>query len=431
MKTRQEGNLTRLDNDKKLATPDSQKKSRFPGGRFGWSVLGFATVNVVILAAVVFSNTNFPGGAIEQDVLSDNLKQSPSYGTWSWWAAHAYFKEPKAPDVVMMGSSLVNSACWASDAVGTKTTIDCTEHHHVVTLEKMLQQRLGGDRPSVLNVSIQGAGACDYYMMTRAMMEGARKPKILVLGIAPRDFIDNKMSNLGGTEPFMFFERYVKFDDAVARAYSNPIEIVMGEIEWKMLHMPLRRFHSVVASHFMDDSTIEKPRKDAGDQLRSALSTSALRIFPGDIVVPGTPREGCFDNTNEYESRYKNPHPQHFKTQLFFFEEMLKRMREQIVQVFIVDMPTLMRNRAMLPLSFWVDYTTKMNEICTRQKAQYLFLSASEDYSRKDFVDTVHVNFRGGAKVLNRIADEIARRPQLASALQDQMISAKKTPPTN
>ena len=85
----------------------------------------------------------------------------------------------------------------------------------------------------------------------------------------------------------------------------------------------------------------------------------------------------------------------------------------------------------MLPLSFWVDYTTKMNEICTRQKAQYLFLSASEDYSRKDFVDTVHVNFRGGAKVLNRIADEIARRPQLASALQDQMISAKKTPPTN
>lgn len=441
MKTRQEGSQNRLDNDKKVAPleqqsakPEPQKKTRFPGGRFGLSVVGFVAVNLAILWGVKSADWSFPGGSLDKDVVGDNLKQSPSYGTWSWWAARAFFREPKTPDVVMMGSSLINSACWSADAATTKKDIDCTEHHHVVTMENLLKNKLGGATPSVLNMAVQGAGACDYYMMTRGLFEGDRKPKVLVLGLAPRDFIDNKMSNLGSTEPFMFYERYVPFDDTVARAYSDPISRTLGAIEWKVLHMPLRRFHAAVAGYFMDDSTIEKPRAAAGDQLRNALCTSTLRIFPGDIVVPARLQEGCFDNTSEYASRYKNPHPEHFKTQLFFFEEMLKRMHEQNIQVLVVDMPTLMRNRAMLPISFWVEYTTKMESICAKQHAQYLFLSASEDYNKMDFVDTVHVNFRGGAKVLNRIAEELATRPQLASVLQssqDQMISSKKIQPAN
>ncbi len=87
-----------------------------------------------------------------------------------------------------MGSSLVNSACWAADALTTKTPIDCALHHRVITLEKQLKERAFLPDPTVLNVSVQGAGACDYYMMTRGLMEGTRKPKVLVLGIAPARF---------------------------------------------------------------------------------------------------------------------------------------------------------------------------------------------------------------------------------------------------
>ncbi len=155
------------------------------------------------------------------------------------------------------------------------------------------------------------------------------------------------------------------------------------------------------------------------------------RVFPGDIVVPATLVEGCFDNTKEYSSRYKNPHPKHFKNQLFFFEETLKRMKAQNIQVLVVDMPTMAKNRSMLPIPFWIDYTKQMKDVCDRQNAQYLSLSASPDFNVKDFVDTVHLNFRGGAKLLNIIADEIARRPQLSSALQNSMLSSKKPEVTN
>jgi hypothetical protein len=420
-----------LDTYKNLAKPETQTKLRFPGGRFGLSVLGFAAVNAAIFSFVVSTNWSFPGGSVDQDVLSKNLSQSPCYGTWTWWAAHGYFAEKKAPDVVLMGSSLVNSACWSADAVTTKSPIDCALHHRVVTLEKRLKEKLFLNDPTVLNVSVQGAGACDYYMMTRGLMEGPRKPKVLVLGIAPRDFIDNKMHNLGDTEPFMFYLRYVKFDEAVARAYTNPLLKAMGEIEWRIGRLPLRRFHSAVAGHLTDDGDIKKTRKQSGNQLRVALSNSALRVFPGDIVVPALVPEGCYDNSAEYASRYKNPHPEHFKNQLFFFEEMLKRMKAQDIKVLVVDMPTMTKNRAMLPIPFWSDYTTKINDICARQNAEYLFLSASEDFVKKDFVDTVHVSFRGGAKLLNIIADEIARRRQLSSVLQKSMLSSKKPAATN
>lgn len=425
-----------LDTDNKLAKPATEKKTRFPGGRFGLSVFGFAAVNAALVAAVVASSGTMPGASIVEDVLSNNLKQSPSYGTWSWWAARAYFSEKKAPDVVMMGSSLVNSACWSADATTTYKDIDCALHHRVFTLEKHLKERLPGKDPTVLNISIQGAGACDYYMMTRGLMEGARKPKVLVVGIAPRDFIDNKIHNLGDTEPFMFHQRYVDFDETVARAYSNPFVRAMGELEWKIGRLPLRRLHAAVASYFTDGSGAENTRrKEAGDDLRYALSASSQRIFPGDIVVPKVVPEGFHDNTAEYVSRYKNPHPQHFTTQLFFFEEMLKRMNAQNIQVLVVDMPTLQRNRDMLPTAFWNNYKTQLKEVCARQKADYLFLSDSTDFIQRDFIDNVHVSFRGGAKVLAKIADEIVRNPQLASALNsnnnEQMISSKKSSPPN
>lgn len=423
-----------MDTDEKPASPAKDKKTRFPGGLFGLSVFGFAAVNAAIVAAVVSTSGSMPGGSIRDDVLSNNLKQSPSYGTWSWWAARAYFGEEKAPDVVLMGSSLVNSACWSADATTIYKDIDCTLHHRVVTLEKDLKERLPGTDPRVLNVSIQGAGACDYYMMTRGLMEGDRKPKVLVVGIAPRDFIDNKIHNLGDTEPFMFHQRYVDFDETVARAYSNPFLRAMGELEWKISRLPLRRLHASVASYFTDSNGAENTRrKQAGDELRYALSASSQRIFPGDIVVPKVVPEGFHDNTAEYASRYKNPHPKHFTTQLFFFEQMLKRMKAQNIQVLVVDMPTLKRNRDMLPPAFWTTYKVQMRDVCARQGADYLFLSDNQDFIQRDFIDNVHVSFRGAAKVLAKIADYIAEKPQLASVLrlEDQMLSSKKSAVTN
>lgn len=420
-----------MDTDKNLAQPATDKKIRFPGGRFGLSVLGFAAVNAAIFSFALSSHFAVPGATIHEDVLSKKVSQSPSFGSWTWWAAHGYFAEPKTPDVVLMGSSLINSACWAADALTTKSPIDCALHHRVFTLEKHLKQKAHLTDPTVLNVSVQGAGACDYYMMTRGLMEGARKPKVLVLGIAPRDFIDNKIHNLGDTEPFMFYQRYVNFDDDVARAYTNPIARTMGEIEWRIGRLPLRRFHSAVAGYFSEHESVGKTRAESKNQLRSALSSSVSRVFPGDIVVPATLVEGCFDNTREYSSRYRNPHPKHFNNQLFFFEETLKRMNAQNITVFVIDMPTMFQNRSMLPIDFWSNYTKQMREVCARQNAQYLFLSASPDFVKKDFVDTVHLNFRGGAKLLNIIADEVARRPQLSSALQKSMLSSKKPEVTN
>ncbi|MBA3857039.1 MAG: hypothetical protein C0507_09050 [Cyanobacteria bacterium PR.3.49] len=428
-----------MDTDKNLAKPDTNKKSRFPGGRFGLSVVGFAAVNAAIIAAVTSSHWAFPGGSIEQDVLSHNLKQSPSYGTWTWWAARGYFQEAKAPDIAMMGSSLVNSACWAADAVSTKNDVDCAVHHRVFTLEQLIKDRLGGKAPTVVNVSVQGAGACDFYMMTRGLMEGKRKPKLLIVGIAPRDFVDNKMHNLGDTEPFMFYQRYVNFDPEVSRAYSNSYNRAMGQLEWGLGRLPLRRFHSAVASHLTDDSTVDKTRKEAGDQLRSALSTRSLKVYPGDIVVSHEMAEGCFDNSAEYVKRFQNPHPKQFKTQLFFFEEMLRRMKDQNVKVLVVDMPTLEKHRAMLPPTFWAEYKQKIDDICKRQTATHFYLADSPEFSTDDFVDLVHVNWRGGGKLLAKIADEIADVPQLSSLLNaggkpgdgHQMLSSKKSTVAN
>lgn len=398
-----------------MADTAKEKNKRFPGGAFGLSLVSFGLMNMVAFGGIFADKQS--ESTLAKDVLNTKKAEVPS-GSWTWWAAHGYFEDAKAPDVVMLGSSLVNSACWAADAITTGRPVDCASHHRVFTLEKALQSDLDLASPRVVNVSVQGAAASDYYMMTRGLTETGRKPKVLVIGIAPRDFIDNKMQSLGATEPFMFYQRYVDFDDTVAKAYGNPYDRGMSEMEWRLGQLPLRKLHATVKPFLTDSKSAADTNVSNKDQLRLALSNGAINIRPGDIVVPATMSDLWFDNTKEYVSRYKNPNPPNYKTQLFFFDETLKRMNAQGIKVLVVEMPTLPMNRALLPDQFWTSYRSQLSELCKKNDAGYLDLSNSPDYVKADYVDTCHVNWRGGAKVLKRISEELANQPHIAGILK-------------
>lgn len=419
-----------------MADTAKEKNKRFPGGAFGLSLVSFGLMNMVVFGGIFADKQT--ESTLAKDVLAAKKTEIPS-GSWTWWAAHGYFEDKNAPDVVMLGSSLVNSACWAADAITTGRPVDCASHHRVFTLEKTLKSDLNLKDPHVVNVSVQGAAASDYYMITRGLTETGRKPKVIVLGIAPRDFIDNKMQSLGGTEPFMFFQRYVDFDDTVAKAYANPYERGMSEMEWRLGQLPLRKLHANVKPFLTDPKTAAETNVSNNNQLRSALSNGAIKIRPGDIVVPATMSDLWFDNTKEYVSRYSNPNPPTYKTQLFFFDETLKRMNAEGIKVLVVEMPTLPMNRSLLPEQFWTSYREQLNALCKKNNASYLDLSDNPDYVKADYVDTCHVNWRGGAKVLKRISEELAKQPQIAEVLRTtsrddadkSLVGATKSTPTN
>ena len=396
--------------------------------RFSAATIGFFLINALVIAVVLMAGSNLPGASVAQDVQINNLGQTPMYGCWSWWSAHAFFEEERVPDVVLLGSSLVNSAAWAADALTLYRPIDCAVHHRVVTLERALTRftgLTGVDRPHAINCAIGGAVASDYYFMSRALFNGDRKPKLIVLGVAPRDFIDNKVETPCETEPFLLFSRYVDFDSKVSRAFSSPLERFMSELDWRFDKLPLRRLHPMVTQFFTEEGAFTQ-RTMPANQLLAALSNGALTVRPGQVIVPFTVSDTWHDNTEEYARRYKNPWPRIYRDEMYFFEQTLKYLKSRDIKVLVVEMPTLPCNRSLLPQSFWSKYATELRTACLRQQIDFVDLSAMANFPKSDYVDTVHVNWYGGIKALNLIAKTIASRPHLASSLQPIDLADKR-----
>lgn len=407
-------------------TVESPKKKKLSVCRFGAAVAGFVLMNAVAVAAFVGSGRQMPGASVVQDVQMSNLAQGQLYGTWSWWTAHGYYEDERSPDVVVMGSSLINSAAWAADALTLWRPIDCALHHHIVTMQRAFAN-LGVKDVNVVNCSIGGAMASDYYVMCRALMSGERKPKVLVLGIAPRDFIDNKLDSPSVTEPFMFFSRYVGMDTVLGRAYGTPWERAMGEVENRTMRLPLRRLHSLVVG-YMKEKQESTPSAGGGNQLLSAISNGKLNVKPGDLIVPFNPTDTWYDNSIEYIKRYQNPHSLYYNTEMLFFEETLKELAKRDIKVLVVEMPTLPINRKLLPDSFWKNHISQVADICMRNGTDFLDLSHSNDFTKRDFVDTVHLNWHGGQKVFAALANQIQLRPALAAALSKRNQSVAGRP---
>lgn len=85
----------------------------------------------------------------------------------------------------------------------------------------------------------------------------------------------------------------------------------------------------------------------------------------------------------------------------------------------VVGMPSLWPNRGLLPDKFWKDFNQFLASSCQEYGATWIDLSDDKRFNNRDYLDTVHMNKKGGDKLLEIIADEIRERKNLAASLTD------------
>ena len=95
------------------------------------------------------------------------------------------------PDIVLLGSSLIMYPFWSMDFVNHKDIGDLFHHHRSLTLEENLTKN--GVRPTVFSWAIFGQMASDSYIYANEFLKGEKKPKLLIWGVAPRDFNDAEL----------------------------------------------------------------------------------------------------------------------------------------------------------------------------------------------------------------------------------------------
>ncbi|MEZ4534530.1 MAG: hypothetical protein R3D26_05885, partial [Cyanobacteriota/Melainabacteria group bacterium] len=186
------------------------------------ALLLFFAVNVAIISLVPKETKE-----LTARILTDNPNEKRKQGRWIWWVSRNYLKDHPDADIALMGSSMMSSAVYSAEANYLEKDVDCVTDKESNMLSDMLQKRLG-TRPKSYVFAMGGAMASDHYMVASTLFNKKHKPKMVVVGVNPRDFIDNTMPSVSSTEPFFFLKPYAKLDSLADCAFGDPIE----RLEW-------------------------------------------------------------------------------------------------------------------------------------------------------------------------------------------------------
>lgn len=329
---------------------------------------------------------------------------------WSWWLARKWLQEPTAPDVVLFGSSQMGSAMVASDAKHLYEAVDALTHRHASTFEAELSKRL--KRPvSAFSLASPGAMCSDAFMASSALFTNGKKPKLVVMGISPRDFIDNTMPYPAATEPFKFYSQFVNTGELTKHSYDG----AFAWLQYGMENMPCRKLGTYIQANISSPNETSASIKRANTALAAVMGGG--EAVPGKWLVPAVIPPMWSDNTKEYQVRFRNPAAPVYRSELAFFEGFLKKMQAENISVLVVGMPSLPMNRHLLPAPFWKNFRETIAQTAAANDAEWLDLTDSENFSKADFLDTVHLNAEGGEKLFSCIADAISTRTHLCSTL--------------
>ena len=365
-------------------------------------------VSAAILSLTIFALLNLYLSAIYGD--DSHVKGKASDSNRDLWSGagsiditvNNFRSLREAPTVVLLGSSLIMHPFWSMDAelgdVG-----DIFHHHESLVLAHDLGVA-GFKAPRVYSFAVFGEMISDAYIYVNDFLKGAKTPKLVMFGIAPRDFSDADLPS--PTASFTFkrlvglknFDRYV--DDYMPGMQERGDFIashtcyLFGK-RWRLQHETCRAVNKFFARFGIKGDT--------------AVSADESTQHPG-FMLGGTRDERFILSSEEYKRRYRGIGEKDISLQKSFLSKTLATCNDRGIKVVLVNMPLTQTNRNLLPLGFYDDYRTSITAIASRYKCtEFLDLGDSNIFKDHDYWDTAHLNNLGGHKLLNCIEPAILK----------------------
>ncbi|HIA55645.1 MAG TPA: DUF1574 domain-containing protein [Candidatus Melainabacteria bacterium] len=378
----------------------------------------------IVCALILFAGINIALSAIKPN-LQVKPTELPVRLSWEWWRTKSYLSEPKAPDVVVMGSSLMMIPTSLIDADFLNKNIDAVKHPHSVFLERKLQDAGAPKGISCFNFALPGAMISDQYFTAHSLFSGERAPKVILLGLTLRDFIDSGVDSATSTPTYQFFRHFDKTNDvkhlltvtpqAAAEAFYNNINYLSDK------RLELQTYFSKPINKVGNDALAGLPvskfnakdteEKGDGNILGNAAVTEGNFILPPHKVIPWK------DNTREYKKRFASANEKLFQNQVAFLDKLLADAKANGVKVVVANMPLTEKNMSLMPKGMYQKYMDEMNARAQRGDFSLIDLNSQWVFHDADFQDTAHLNATGGAKFMDLVAISLSKNEPVRRAL--------------
>ncbi len=341
-----------------------------------------------------------------------NIQELPHDHSWLSWTTRDFAGQQQASDVVFLGSSLLLHPLCQLDAHFLKRPMDYVDHHRQSYSEHKLKERFGAKNPLCFTFAMPGSMISDDWIIMDTLLKGERKPKVVVLGISVRDFIDNKVRCPGSTPTFKYLSKLIDLDsilDLALPKLTDRTDYVIGKVAYLWGVKPGVQTYLSEKVRTVSPPLASRGKKFTDKELEKLLTVDINSELERGMLVEPPDRDREFeDNTAEYSARYKTRHEDLFKLEKTFFEKLLVSAEKNDIRLVVVNMPLTSLNVKLMPPGVYDEYLETVRGLT--EKHGFLFANFNDDtkFPSSLFYDTAHMNSSGGKRFVDAVIDLIS-----------------------
>ncbi|MCW5821769.1 MAG: DUF1574 family protein [Cyanobacteria bacterium TGS_CYA1] len=363
------------------------------------------------LALALFVVANF-AAVISSKSLIFSVKEDTAVFQAADSAVNQYEALKKAPDIVLLGSSLVATPLWWADRDVVPNIKDFYHHHDAVTFNQAL--RASGIKEDAYAFALPGAMVSDMYLIVDKIFQSRKKPEVVVLGISARDMMDDLLTGETRTPVFSRLSDLSDFKGNLDLYLSTPAEKLDFALNNLVFLYGKRYRYQLKVSQFCEKTMNKIPLLK--DPKAAKTAQQAKETQPLFATGLGTRKEMWDQSRKEYQKRYEHFNKQQFDKQTVFLAKLLERAKERDIKVILVNMPLSKENKSLMPQGLYDAYYQSVSGLAQRKGASFLDLNKGDMVAEHLFLDTAHMNAQGGRKLCGELAAYLSKNSSVANS---------------
>lgn len=332
-----------------------------------------------------------------------------------------YLSSDQNPDLLLLGSSLLIGPAIDCDQTLPNTPAppkgsQCHLYDKATFLEHLLQKRTA-TKHSIYNLALPGAMMSDQSILLEEAIRCGKKPAVVILGLAPRDFIANDRPKPETTPVAKEVEkiRIERLKDLTPGCIRQKLDLAVTRQKESWDHK-LYGTRAIITTSLFD--MIPWAHRKTGN--RKARQLAHAKSQPENCTARFNRPGRATERQIEYYRTIYTPYQSSiFDKQCPYLRKALQTAKDNSVAAVIVNMPLSAPIKSLLEADATKRYNDTLSQLAREFSVAYLDLGTSDDqFGFDDFGDAVHLNAAGGKKFFDSLSSLLAEDPSLTAKLK-------------